>query len=141
MKILLAVDNSENALRAGQYVVKLAATGIPLEVTVFSVIPFTVDMANYLGMDQEEYYKLVEKKNRPVFHRYEALFEGVKNLRAEYVIAQGDIGETIVKKSVEENYDEIVIGSRGMSEIKEIFLGSVSHKVVQLAKCPVVIVK
>ncbi|WP_333871665.1 universal stress protein [Desulforamulus putei] len=28
-----------------------------------------------------------------------------------------------------------------MSEIKEIFLGSVSHKVVQLAKCPVVIVK
>ncbi len=29
MKILLAVDNSENALRAGQYVVKLATTGIP----------------------------------------------------------------------------------------------------------------
>ncbi|WP_333871658.1 hypothetical protein [Desulforamulus putei] len=50
-------------------------------------------MPNYLGMDQEEYYKLVEKKTRPVFHRYEALFEGVKNLRAEYVIAQGDIGE------------------------------------------------
>ncbi|AEF93223.1 UspA domain-containing protein [Desulfotomaculum nigrificans CO-1-SRB] len=141
MKILLAVDNSENALRAGQYVVKLAATGIPLEVTVFSVIPFTVDMANYLGIDHEEYYKLVGEKTRPVFHRYEVLFEGIKNLRAEYVTAQGDIGETIVKKSVEENYDEIVIGSRGMSEIKEIFLGSVSHKVVQLAKCPVVIVK
>lgn len=141
MKILLAVDNSENALRAGQYVVKLAATGILLEVTVFSVIPFTLDMATFLGMDREEYYKLVGEKNRPVFHHYEALFEGVKNIRAEYVTAQGDIGETIVKKSAAENYDEIVIGSRGMSNVKELFLGSVSHKVVQLAKCPVVIVK
>ena len=141
MKILLAADGSENALRAGEYVVKLATNGIALEVTVLSVIPFTLDMATFLGIDQEEYNKVARKRTRPIFHRYEALFKGVKNILAEYATAQGDIGETIVKESIEGNYDEIVIGSKGMSNIKEMFLGSVSHKVSHLAKCPVVIVK
>nr|WP_284644965.1 universal stress protein [Paenibacillus chinjuensis] len=34
----------------------------------------------------------------------------------------------------------IIIGSRGLSGIKEMMLGSVSHKVSQLSNCPVLIV-
>jgi len=35
----------------------------------------------------------------------------------------------------------VVMGSRGLSGLKEIFLGSVSHHVVQKSSCPVMIVK
>ena len=37
--------------------------------------------------------------------------------------------------------DAIVIGSRGLSDIKGLFLGSVSHKVGHLAECTCITVK
>ena len=39
------------------------------------------------------------------------------------------------------NADLIVVGSRGLSDLKGLLLGSVSHKVCQLAKCPCLTVR
>jgi nucleotide-binding universal stress UspA family protein len=39
------------------------------------------------------------------------------------------------------DFDLIVMGSRGLGGVKEIFLGSVSDRVADEAKCPVVIVR
>jgi nucleotide-binding universal stress UspA family protein len=38
-------------------------------------------------------------------------------------------------------FDIIIIGSRGLGSVKEVFLGSVSHAVVHKSKIPVLIVK
>ncbi|MGG4479958.1 universal stress protein [Paenibacillus xylanilyticus] len=46
----------------------------------------------------------------------------------------------ILKYARDTEQQLIIIGSRGLSGIKEIMLGSVSHKVSQLAICPVLIV-
>jgi nucleotide-binding universal stress UspA family protein len=56
-------------------------------------------------------------------------------------IIKGDEGPKIVKFANDNNFDLIVIGSRGMSSIKEIFLGSTSNYVVHKSKTPVLIVK
>jgi nucleotide-binding universal stress UspA family protein len=48
---------------------------------------------------------------------------------------------TIVKHVNENNFDVVVIGSRGLSALQEFVLGSVSHKVAKRANCPVLIVK
>ena len=37
--------------------------------------------------------------------------------------------------------DLVVIGSRGYGDIKSLFLGSVSHKVVESCACPCLVVK
>ena len=42
---------------------------------------------------------------------------------------------------LEEDFDLIVIGSRGMGAIKEFFLGSTSNYVMHKSKKPVLIVK
>ncbi len=39
------------------------------------------------------------------------------------------------------SYDLIVIGTRGLSDLGGIVFGSVSHKVLQLATCPCLVVK
>jgi nucleotide-binding universal stress UspA family protein len=39
------------------------------------------------------------------------------------------------------DYDLIVMGSRGLGPFKELLLGSVSFKVMHLAKCPVMVVR
>jgi nucleotide-binding universal stress UspA family protein len=41
----------------------------------------------------------------------------------------------------EEKVDTIVIGSKGLNTVKELLLGSVSHKVIHLARCPVILVR
>ncbi|OUO40736.1 hypothetical protein B5F82_03060 [Megamonas hypermegale] len=49
--------------------------------------------------------------------------------------------EVIVEKAKNENYDIIVMGSRGLGKIKSIFMGSVSQYVLKYAHCPVLIVR
>lgn len=53
---------------------------------------------------------------------------------------KGNPAHEILKYARDTEQQLIIIGSRGLSGIKEIMLGSVSHKVSQLAICPVLIV-
>jgi len=53
----------------------------------------------------------------------------------------GRAADKIIETAKTQNVDLIVIGSRGLGGIKEIFLGSVSDRVADEAKCPVLIVK
>lgn len=56
-------------------------------------------------------------------------------------VSYGDEGKRIVDIAERKNFDLIVIGSRGMSAAKEIFLGSTSNYVLHKSKKPVLIVK
>ncbi|TAK24461.1 MAG: universal stress protein [Nitrosarchaeum sp.] len=56
-------------------------------------------------------------------------------------IIYGDEGPKIISYADTKSYDIIVIGSRGMGSMKEIFLGSTSNYVLHKSKIPVLIVK
>ena len=53
----------------------------------------------------------------------------------------GSPGQEIAKYANEHNTDLIVMGSRGLSDLTGLLLGSVSHKVSHLAKCSCLLVK
>ncbi|WKT79177.1 universal stress protein [Lysinibacillus fusiformis] len=53
---------------------------------------------------------------------------------------KGDPSHQILEYAKEHEQELIIIGSRGLSGMKELMLGSVSHKVAQLSKCSVLIV-
>lgn len=55
--------------------------------------------------------------------------------------SQGHAGEVIVRYAVEEQYDLIVMGSRGLGRFERLLLGSVSNYVGNHASCPVLIVR
>jgi nucleotide-binding universal stress UspA family protein len=59
----------------------------------------------------------------------------------EIKILLGEPGPVIVEYANKEKFDLVVIGSRGLNVLQEMVLGSVSHKVVKRADCPVLIVK
>jgi nucleotide-binding universal stress UspA family protein len=64
---------------------------------------------------------------------------GARKIRT--VLEDGDPAETIVRVAQERDADMIVMGSRGLGGAKRLLMGSVSHKVGQLAECTCVTVK
>ena len=53
----------------------------------------------------------------------------------------GDGAIEILNFSQKHKYDIIIIGSRGLGSIKEVFLGSTSHAVVHKSTIPVMLIK
>jgi nucleotide-binding universal stress UspA family protein len=60
---------------------------------------------------------------------------------AETVLREGHVVEEISRVAEEGNFGLIVIGARGVSHIREMFLGSVTESLMHNASCPVLVVK
>ena len=56
-------------------------------------------------------------------------------------VSSGVTPEQIVKVAKESSADLIILGSRGMTELKSLLLGGVANKVVHHATCPVLLVR
>lgn len=61
--------------------------------------------------------------------------------RISKILTNGEPIQCILKAVDDEKADLIVMGSRGLGNIEGLLVGSVSHKVSQLAECTVVTVK
>ena len=65
--------------------------------------------------------------------------KGLDNVEAR--LESGDPADSILSCIEDENIDCVVMGSRGLSNLKGLFLGSVSHKVANHAPCTCITVK
>ncbi len=71
--------------------------------------------------------------------QYKAEERGVKNVTTR--LEGGDPADCILRCIDEENVDCAIMGSRGLNDLKGLFLGSVSHKVANHAPCTCIAVK
>nr|WP_281430368.1 universal stress protein [Salinicola acroporae] len=55
-----------------------------------------------------------------------------------YHVVEGRPAQTIVQQATDLGVDMIIMGSRGLSDLKSLVVGSVSHKVSHIAPCPVI---
>ncbi|NIO42948.1 MAG: universal stress protein, partial [Burkholderiales bacterium] len=76
------------------------------------------------------------------------ILEGAESTAREHgvqevvtVLEEGDPVDRILECAKRENADLLVVGSRGLSNLKGLFLGSVSHKLSQLVGCTCITVK
>lgn len=69
----------------------------------------------------------------------EAKDKGVKEFQSRVI--QGDPAEEIINFAREKGVDMIMLGSRGLGQVKGMLLGSVSNKVCHVADCTCVTVR
>jgi nucleotide-binding universal stress UspA family protein len=62
-------------------------------------------------------------------------------LTYEFDVLFGQPGEVIARVAKEQGCIGIVMGTRGLSDLDHVFLGSTAHKVIQLSEAPVTLVK
>jgi nucleotide-binding universal stress UspA family protein len=62
-------------------------------------------------------------------------------VRVNFLIWDGDPGESIVDAARSEQVDLVVVGSHGRGQVGRFLIGSVSDHVVRHAHCPVLVVR
>ncbi len=146
-KILLAFDDSENAMRAVEHVAKLF-TPAETRVVLFSVFQDTASLCDMHSPELTDYFKsqqssfcIMEEKKKSLVRDAmtkatqvlkEAGFDE-KRVEIKTQVKKKGIARDIAKEA-QNGYDLIVMGRRGLSGIREFFLGSISQKVLALAE-------
>ena len=133
--ILLAVDGSENSVRAAKEAVKIASENSLIEMVY--VADFEKAKTEVLHAASSE--SLLLERKRKVAPVEQVLREAGK--KTKLTILHGAPGPEIVRYANEKKVDLVVIGSRGLNSLQEMVLGSVSHKVMKRVHCPALIVK
>ncbi len=135
-KILVPVDGSAHSKRGVKEAVDIAkATGASVVGYYVFQLPFAAGTKYTDKMKKDAEQKAV-KAIGPAMR--EAKKAGVS---FQYKTGGGNVGEEIVKYAKKGKFDMIVIGARGLSGVKEKFLGSVSNHVVHSSKVPVMVIK
>jgi nucleotide-binding universal stress UspA family protein len=127
--LLVCVDGSKNSIKALDYSARLA------EVMGSKITLLNVQEKRLFDSSPETIEKLGEK----ILLDAEKTIRG-KKMKVDKRLEIGVSSDVIVQFAEKGNYDLIVLGRRGLGNIKRFLLGSISDDVSHKAKCSVLIV-
>jgi len=139
-KIMVAIDKSEITNKLLDATVEIAQNK-QTQVTLVNVSQdyvsngMTYVPENFL----EDILNEMEKESFEQLHQAKSKLKSA-GINPETVHLKGDPAHELLNYARDTEQQLIIIGSRGLRGIKEMMLGSVSHKVSQLSSCPVLIV-
>ena len=141
-KILYPTDFSGVAVKALEYVKRLKASGAK-EVIVLHVNDERGNESVVRILGGSQFNKLNEKKMQETEKKLKGIEKELVDagLKVKLRIETGMPVREILRVEDEENVSVTVIGSHGRSNLEEIFLGSVSEKVIRKSKQPVFVIK
>jgi nucleotide-binding universal stress UspA family protein len=140
-KILYPTDFSDVSKKALDYLAQLKDAGTK-EIVVLHVIDEKgiEAVSRYGSGSAATIIGEIEKEAREEAKKIEKqLNKGGFSVQVKVI--RGVPFKEILKAEEEENVSAIVIGSHGKTNLEEIFLGSVSEKVIRRSKKPVLIIK
>ncbi len=128
-KLLIAFDGSEGCFQAVDCVAEM-----------FGNSGYEISMTHVVRLQQDEKGLIAEEERRISSSFSEAterlIAAGIptRQIATQIITGAASRAEAIVKEANQQGYGTIVVGRRGLSRISEFFMGSVSHKIIQLAR-------
>ena len=144
-KILVALDGSDHAKKALQTAVQLAGR-CEAELILFHAMQIGNLSPGYAAMvsrgAREVYQSLAREQADAILGEAEQLATEQGIERVTRVTKEADSAAAAVLAAASSaGVELIVIGTRGLTGLREIAMGSVAHKVASAADCPVLIVR
>jgi nucleotide-binding universal stress UspA family protein len=145
-KILVAVDLSNHSLNAVKYVANQCAPK-DLRVNLMFVVPTAPE--TFWDLEKDDFFKERMKGKyaqwkRETKKKGQAFLDDAKNILVKAKFSENKVGLVLrerkvgigrdILKECTQGYDAVVVGRRGLSKVEDIFLGSVSTKIVQGVK-------
>lgn len=137
-KILLPFDNSVHSISAANYAVSLAKiTGAHVTIiNCYEWNPNLLEVPSPLIKDLESTCKA---KAEDILKTAGEIFVD-RGVDYQLKAILGSAGKVLADLAKDKDYDLIIMGSRGHSDIAGLLLGSVTHKVLNTIYCPVLVV-
>jgi nucleotide-binding universal stress UspA family protein len=139
-RILIPLDFSHHAeviLEWGAHLAKEHGSQVILVHAYHLPVEFQQLEGAYLPPD---FWTNVKTEAQQVLERHAERLRA-QGVAVETVVREGYPATVIQEEAEEQRADLIVIGTRGLSGLKHLLLGSVAERVVQKAPCPVLTVK
>ncbi len=144
-KILFPTDFSKASKNAFGYALRFAAK-INAEIVTVHIYDVPAATAiDYYDFLQENYdiaelgefenYKSQAPGLRKIAERM-----GLGHIRISHILVQGDTVQEILRASKQEGPDFIIMGTKGATGLKEVFLGTVAEKIINESRVPVLAV-
>jgi nucleotide-binding universal stress UspA family protein len=141
-KLLLAIDGSKNSLMTLDYISHLFQYSPEVKIVLFHVLPSVPPVYKEGALKDSMAQKYLEGWKKKHQEAIEKILQGSRKrlVKAGWAEAQIQIraqekriglARDILFEAEKGLYDAIVIGRRGLSRVEEVFLGSVSNKVIQ----------
>lgn len=143
-KILVPIDFSQNSRHALDFALEFNEL-IKGEIVLVHVLDLPITQHGYVGLatqaNLEVYYgeKIIKKTTDQLTGWSETVSSAGQMV--SQVLKFGNPYEAISRTLLEVEADWIIMGSKGASGLKEVFIGSNAERVVRHAKCPVIVVK
>lgn len=136
-KILVPVDGSEYSRKATAYAADFAKL-VGAEIVLLNC---RMQVPPMLSSEAYEQAKL-SLTNRSS-ELLEPFREQLRKLGVTFTdrILEGPVEDAIVQLADFEKCDQIIMGSRGHSDLEGLLVGSTTHRVLQIAACPVTVVR
>jgi nucleotide-binding universal stress UspA family protein len=138
-RILVPVDFSDSSARALRHAAKRAAESAG-SLIVVHVVPADY---GWLGIGRDESRDVDRSLQRQASDRLRAFVdENVgDDVAADLEVRVGQPAKEIVAAARDSKCDSIVLSTRGLTGLDRFLIGSVAHRVAQLAPCPVVLLR
>ena len=137
-RTLVPVDFSDSSARALRHAAKRAAESGRSLIVVY-VVPADY---GWLQIGRDESRELDRSLQRQAADRLRAFVdENVGDMPADLEVRIGQPAEEIVAAARESKCDSIMLSTRGLTGLDRYLIGSVAHRVAQLADCPVVLLR
>ncbi|MBW2057719.1 MAG: universal stress protein [Deltaproteobacteria bacterium] len=137
-KLLVATDGSDHAKKAIEYACDFGSKyGASIDVIhVVSPPPIVYSEASF-----EPLVDYAKRAGRTILEEAEKTIRRKGVEQVETFLAEGDPAQEIIRHARENHVDMIFLGSRGAGRIGALMLGTVSHKVCNMAEATCVTVK
>jgi nucleotide-binding universal stress UspA family protein len=138
-KILVPADGSDNSYRALEAALVFSEK-LGSSVSVVNVmehVPITHIESEKLLSELLQAYK---KENQEILSKCSDIAHQ-QGITIKTVLLQGNPAPVILDYIKKENFDLVIMGSRGMGKFKELILGSVSSKIMHHSPCAVMIIR
>lgn len=139
-KVLLPSDGSLTAAKAAAYAARLMKLNPDMKLDVLVVLPEKEDLKKQTKDTFETIEGTIEASGKDILEKTVRIFTDAGQTVQGY-IEKGDPAAVIIAFAERGAYDHIIMGSRGVSELRGTAIGSVSHKVIHQTNCRVTLVK
>lgn len=136
MKVLLAVDGSDQSMKAVHWT--LETLGEKARITLFGVIVFAQDLLREMPPNIQD---KLRTENEAALNRAKEVFDA-GGVAVEMILETGiSPANSIIEKAQDGDFDLIVLGSHGIGGLKRTLMGSTASKVAAHAPCSITIIR